>query len=82
MKNSVCFIGHRKTMETEKTKVILMKAMKNIFCGPISIQQTAKNQTGINNAFLVRRKTIIVRMRSDRIVKTVNVSKNTVIEFT
>ena len=49
MKNSVCFIGHRKTMETEKTKVILMKAMKNIFCGPMSIKQTAKNQTGINN---------------------------------
>ena len=30
---------------------------------------------------LVRRKTVIVRMRSDRIVKPVNVSKKTVIEF-
>ena len=31
---------------------------------------------------LVRRKTVIVRMRSDRIVKSVNVSKKTVIKFT
>ena len=30
---------------------------------------------------LVRRKTVIVRMRSDRIVKTVNVSKKTVTEL-
>ena len=31
---------------------------------------------------LVRRKTVIVRMRSDRIVKTINVSKKAVIKFT
>ena len=47
--------------------------------GPISIKQTAKNQTGVNSLLLVRRKTVIVSMRSDRIVKTVNVSEKTVI---
>ena len=54
----------------------------NIVTGPMSIKKTAKNQTGINSLLLVRRKTVVVSMRSDRIVKTVNVSKNTVIEFT
>lgn len=37
------------------------------------------NQTGVNSLLLVRRKTVIVSMRSDRIVKTVNVSEKTVI---
>ena len=46
---------------------------------PISIKQTAKNQTGINSLLLVRRKTVVVSMRSDRIVKIVNVSEKTVI---
>ena len=46
---------------------------------PISIKQTAKNQTGINSLLLVRRKTVIVSMRSDRIVKVINVSEKTVI---
>lgn len=51
----------------------------NIVTGPMSIKQTAKNQTGINSLLLVRRKTVIVSMRSDRIVKIVNVSEKTVI---
>ena len=46
-----------------------MKAMKNIFYGPMSIKQTAKNQTVVNSLLLVRGKTVIVSMRSDRIVK-------------
>ena len=37
------------------------------------------NQTGVNSLLLVRRKNIIVSMRSDRIVKTVNASEKTVI---
>ena len=48
----------------------------------MSIKQTAKKSNKHKQRLLLaRRKTVIVRMRSDRIVKTVNVSKKTVIEL-
>ena len=48
----------------------------------MSIKQTAKKSNRHKQRLLLaRRKTVIVRMRSDRIVKTVNVSKKTVTEL-